>query len=270
MNTLLASVGDLVRNDLSTKKLGQRPVVLVGTHHKTGTVWLKKMMARAARFCGRKYIDISPTRMDAAAAERVILAEVEAGRPSILVDHRSRFPTTVPTDRCRGFHIVRDPRDVLVSATKYHCESREKWLHKPKENLAGKTYQEMINSFPTMAEKQMFEVTHTTKSTLSRMLNFEDGNVFRTYRYEDLIADRELLLWHEVAVYLGFQGPELVWFLRAVWGTSLFGSFRPNAVTKKHIQSGGETQRWRKELAPEVLAFMEERYQKDWQRLGYR
>lgn len=59
-----------------------------------------------------------------------------------------------------------------------------------------------------------------------RILGLDAAESFLTCRYEDLIADTEMRLWHDIALHLGFHGRELPLFLRAVWETSLVGAGR--------------------------------------------
>lgn len=46
----------------------------------------------------------------------------------------------------RGLHLIRDPRDVILSGMHYHLRAPEKWLHDPEPDYGGLSYQEKLNS----------------------------------------------------------------------------------------------------------------------------
>ena len=45
-----------------------------------------------------------------------------------------------------GSHMIRDPRDVIVSGYFYHLWTDEAWAHVAHDEFAGKSYQQHLNS----------------------------------------------------------------------------------------------------------------------------
>jgi len=77
-----------------------------------------------------------------------------------------------------GWHLIRDPRDVLISGAMYHGWSDEDWLHRPRPNLGGKTYQQAIRMLDFDAAVR-FEMGRSTGQAVRDMLAFDrqDGRV---------------------------------------------------------------------------------------------
>lgn len=245
------------------------PTVLIGTHHKTGTVWMLHLFKRVAALTGRRFIDISPKVVAPAERDRILQEELARRGGAILFEYESRFPVGLSSDQSRGLHVVRDPRDIVVSATTYHTWADEPWLHEPDEEFAGKSYRDTINQLESIEARQLFELAHKSGETIERMLGFDAGESFLTWRYEDLIIDTEMRLWHDIGLHLGFGGRELPLFLRAVWEKSLFGDLKPQSRQKSHIQSGGRTRRWKTDLTQGASDALEERFGAAWRRWGY-
>lgn len=245
------------------------PIVLVGTHHKVGTVWMRKLFERAAKACGRPFLNISRRLMDADTAEATLRDNIASDVAAVVFSAHSEFPRTLPMDRCRGFHLVRDPREMLVSATDYHEKATERWLHFLRPEFDGLTYQQKQRACGSLEARQRFELHHAGGRAIRRMLDFEEPQGFKTWRYEDLIADEEMAVWVQVASHLGFVDKAREQFLAAVWKESLFGDLVPKGQQRLHIQSGGTTPRWPRRLAPSVRAELEARYGGAMRRMGY-
>ncbi len=216
-------------------------IILVGTHHKTGTVWMTKVFKRIAQKTNIKILNISSGQLAPTIEEkRKYLEEALASdEPSILIEHHSKFPLDgLPLERFRGLRVVRDPRDLIISSAKYHTWSDEKWLHIPLEKFCGKTYAEEINSLPDLKSRMLFEMENSAGGQINVMVNFKDRGVFRTIHYEDLMNDLDLFLWHEISVYLGFEKDEIVHSQMAFFEKSLFGGMEKT----KHVQDGSTKQ----------------------------
>ena len=95
--------------------------ILVGTHHKSGTVWMKRIFATVAADFGLKFYIGSQAECPPDA--------------KIFMEPHSRFDFDVLERDYRGLHMVRDPRDMIVSACFYHLTSTEPWLHVPRPEL---------------------------------------------------------------------------------------------------------------------------------------
>ncbi len=162
--------------------------------------------------------------------------------------------------------MIRDPRDVILSGMRYHCWSHEAHLHQPDPLYDGLTYQQKLKSLDADDDRLLFEMNHIGRETIEAMLGFEDGGVFRTCKYEDLVTDVEMIRWHELLAWLGFQGRELLVGLEAVYQHSLFGDGGANR--SRHVQSG-QTRQWQQQMSSRILDDFQARFPDALARLGY-
>ena len=72
-------------------------------------------------------------------------------------------------ENVRVLHLIRDPRDVVISAMHYHKASRETWLHEPIPGYDNLTYQRALRSLPTRFAQYVFEMDNSSASTLRDM-----------------------------------------------------------------------------------------------------
>ena len=80
------------------------------------------------------------------------LAEAAQTGPQIIVNWSSSFPQPLmKLDHARFLHIIRDPRDVLLSGMRYHRIAplgNEKFLREKRDEWGGKNYQDHLNALP--------------------------------------------------------------------------------------------------------------------------
>ena len=235
--------------------------VVVATHHKTGTVWMSTVFKAIARRLGAHYIDFWSQygRLD-----RVLKP------PFILLNHSSifaRHAAALRREDVRILHLIRDPRDVLISAMHYHKKADEPWLHEtiPGNNQAS--YQQRLNSLATVHEQYLFELESATGSTIEAMLDWQyDRPNCWELRYEDLWSDRSLSVWRQAASFLGFEGAELDVSEKCFWEHSLFG--QASRSSRRHARSG-EAAQWKSEFTPELARAFQHRFPDALEMLGY-
>lgn len=154
------------------------PALVHCPHHKVGTVWFENVMtAIGARFGLR--------------VRRV--NDVGAGPVSgDIFLHRSskRFDRTSFGDRpIRGTHMVRDPRDVVVSGYFYHLWTDEKWARRPDPAFGGRSYQEHLNSL-SQPEGLAAEIRRAAGTSLREMGTWDyEQPDFLELRYEDVLGN---------------------------------------------------------------------------------
>lgn len=221
-----------------------RSNVVVGTHHKTGTVWMSSVFNAIATRLGVRYIDFWANGGD---------VDWRSGERFILFNYHSIFRTNaemLDADNVRILHLVRDPRDVLISALKFHLRSDEKWLLEPSADFGGKSYQQVLKDLPSKYDQYVFEMEHSSRNTLGQMERWDYGrsNCFEA-RYGELISDVDLQLWEEIISFLGFEDHEREVCRECFWRFSLFGDLAgsDHVHVKSHVQSGREGQ-WRTEF----------------------
>ena len=235
--------------------------VVVATHHKTGTVWMDGVFKAIARDVGVEYVDFR--------SQYARLADA-LSKPFILLNHDSNFREYAHIlDRhdVRILHVVRDPRDVLISAMHYHRRSSESWLHEPIPGYDNVTYQRRLRTLPTKFDQYVFEMEHSTAGTLRDLLNWRYGraNCFEA-RYEDLRQDALLRHWRKISAFLGFDESEQQVSSRCFWQNSLFGGL--SRLGNKHVRSGDVAQ-WKREFTRDLGCAFLARFPDALQSLGY-
>ncbi|WP_168193071.1 sulfotransferase domain-containing protein [Rhodophyticola sp. CCM32] len=226
-------------------------LIAVGTHHKTGTVWLRRVFN-----IGSDTLNIPRIRVNGPRREDQIPA---TGR-AVVVNWDSAFSDALlARDDLRGLHMIRDPRDVLISGMRYHQiapEAGEKALHVPRKELNGQSYQQHLKSLETLHEKMLFEMQNMHLRTLNQMTawRYDRPNIHEV-RYEDLMQDQDCAMFANILDFLGFTGTDKDTMLDIYWANSLFGgmkekSDRPRRVSL-HIQSG-EAAQWTTKLPRSV------------------
>ncbi|HSI56674.1 MAG TPA: sulfotransferase domain-containing protein [Ideonella sp.] len=255
---------DLTATDTDLEPLqapGPEPkrLMVFCTHHKTGTVWMLGII-RALR---RKF------SFQVVKAEQADVTE----ETDIFFQNHSQINMevlreTFPGRKIRAVHIIRDPRDVLISGCFYHVKTTERWANVPQPRYNGLTYREAIGAQPTDHDKLVFEMDGAARSGIRDMVgwHYGDPDVFEA-RYEELIGDKEFEVFRPMMQFFGFEGKELKRVLRIVERKSLFGgaSAKPGSV---HVRSG-ESRQWPKIFTPELKQEFKNRFPDELQRLGY-
>jgi hypothetical protein len=217
---------------------------VIATHHKTGTIWMRAVFRAIGKHLSVNYMQ---------RAKLTNLSGESVTVPSIVFDQHSRFPNCqwiLKHPKCRVFHLIRDPRDVIVSGAHYHCTADEPGLHEPREEFDGLTYQQKINSLPDDQSRYLFEMQHTAKSTIKQMGNWDytNPNSFEC-RYEELVRDKNVTTFRRALRHLGFEDNELEECCTIFAENSLFAK---NAKAKRgHVRSG-DPEQWRKAFSPEL------------------
>lgn len=248
--------------------------IAIGTYHKTGTVWMRKTFESLTRRLGLNLYRMSrhqtkwKTEADLKALYAGHLAELRAeGRCGFFFDSHSMFPADMDWSGFRGFRVVRDPRDVVLSAIGYHGRSGEKWLHVPKPEWGGMTYAQKINSIAGFDDKIRFELDNSAGRVVARMVAGCDLD-FETVRYEDLIADRDMVFWTGLMGRLGLDPAETEAARQAFWDNSLFGKLAEADQAPRHVSDGGIAQ-WKRKLSAAQIGLIEARFGDQIAQLGY-
>ena len=218
--------------------------IVVATHHKTGTVWMDGVFKAIAGDVGARYVNFR--------AERGRLSEL-LHSPFVLFCYDSDFGEHAPLldrENVRIVHLIRDPRDVVISGMHYHKASRESWLHEPIPGYDNLTYQRALQKLPTKFAQYIFEMENSSAGTLRDMANWRYGraNCFEA-RYEDLRRDSDLAYWHRIMSFLGLDAAERALGGQRFWQNSLFGGLP--RLGNRHVRSGAVAQ-WRREFTPEL------------------
>ncbi|QQA41807.1 hypothetical protein [Pelagovum pacificum] len=232
---------------------------LVGTFHKVGTVLMSTVLSDFSSAAG---LGMWRDGASEPAEQWHICRHNHSDFESLGLDP-AKHPTVV---------ILRDPRDVIISAMKYHKKSSEAWLHRKEsiyDDLDGMTYQEKINSLPDDRTRLIWEFKHSGGRVTSKMLACVDSPAHANtlfVKLEDLMADRTLSPFDRIFRHLGVRPAWMPLALTAAYKRSLFN---PDAhVSKAHVTSG-RTEVWRKTYDDELTAAFKEAFPNAVERLGY-
>lgn len=194
--------------------------VLVGTHHKCGTVWMKGVFSAVCDQLSLVFYTGEQRHLPR--------------RYDVFFQDHSRFRFSTLIGPHRGLHLIRDPRDVIISGVFYHerCTS-ERWLTVPNPKFQGRSYQQTLAGLPSLEEKMRFEMLHGPRS-IRDMLAWNYRNpVFYEAKYEDLIEDVELRRFRAIFTFLGYPEDQMADLLQLAFDGSLF-----SGRTSAHVRSG--------------------------------
>jgi hypothetical protein len=167
-----------------------RKLVIHCCHHKVGTVWFQTVLRRVAEHWGLAYQ--SGTQANVSSESQVFLEYTSQ------VDV-SKWPPF------RGSHIIRDPRDVIVSGYFHHRRCTEPWALAPDERFGGRSFQEHLLSL-SLEDGLAAEMTDGfAPITIRDMKAWDYHNpAFLELRYEEFIAN-ESDHWVRLFRHYGFR-----------------------------------------------------------------
>lgn len=242
--------------------------ICIGTHHKTGTIWMRKLWRAISRDQNIPFMQCYREKK---------LAEAAETGPQIIVNWSSTFPQKLmDMDHARFIHIIRDPRDVLLSGMRYHRIAplgNEKFLREKREEWGGKNYQDHLNALPDDHSRLIFEMEHKHDATVREMLKWPYGHPRAAdVKYEDLIEDSDVSQMREILAGFDIDGLDLERALKTYWDMSLFGGLaKKDAMEERQAQhvSSGKKAQWKSKLPREIAEIYADRYSDALRRLGY-
>jgi hypothetical protein len=150
-----------------------------------GTVWFQRVLSTVAGFYGLRFAEVPASYGTA--------GPLAAPSPAITVliyDRANDFrPEELGGRIYRGSHLIRDPRDVVVSGYHYHRRTDEAWVHQAKERYGGLSYQAFLQAADEH-DGLMAEIERCARSSLAEMAawNYERPEILEL-RYEDAVDD---------------------------------------------------------------------------------
>src|SRR5690349_17891469 len=125
---------------------------ILAMYHKGGSTWLSQTFQE---ICQRRNIRFSNIELDESINVENCEPPIVASLPHSWIEKHEWILSIQPHSI---LHLVRDPRDIIISGMHYHAKSREKWLHIARDKFGGLTYQEKLNSLSTEKERYLFEI----------------------------------------------------------------------------------------------------------------
>lgn len=231
------------------------PRVIVATHHKAMTTYFNAVLRFFAYGCGLTY-------------QKVLLGHPRDTAQVVLSNHgKLDFPALAPY---RTIHLMRDPRDMIVSGYHYHKWTYEGWARRPDES--GRSYQDKLNTLDTTTGLFM-EIDHFIffYRDLLEQWDMNDPDTLEV-SYEALMSEGRDALYHEIFAFFGCEGERLQLGLDLM---RLFEAKRRTGRSKDaaqarhaHIRSGRSAQ-WRTELTQQHLDYIEAQLGPVLRKFGY-
>ena len=246
-------------------------ILCVGTHHKTGTVWMRRVWRQIGEALSIPFHPVHKPQN---------WATIPATGRVIVVNWGARFaPELFDNPEARFLHVIRDPRDVLASGVRYHEEApgrAERFLHVERADLEGRTYQQHLRSLDDRNAKLRFEMGEMHQRTLEEMLDWPYGHPrVCDLSYETLISDTECTAFVAALRFFGFSEAEVEVARGIYYDNSIFGGFsRLNAEGEidrrldAHVSTGAKLD-WRHKLPREIAEEYSQRFGAALVRLGY-
>ena len=170
------------------------PILFVATHHKVMTTYFHAVL-RLFAFGLR--IPFDKVNIEAPAKGTRLFLSMQGK-----VDLKA-------LGKYRGVHVMRDPRDMIVSSYHYHKWTHEAWAHRPDKN--GLSYQQKLNK----ADKRkglFMEIEHFIfiyRKVLTDW-NMDDPDMLEV-SYESLMGPEKPEIYARISAIWGFPGVDWRW-----------------------------------------------------------
>ena len=230
------------------------PVMFVATHHKVMTTYFSAVMKLLAFGLKLPYCKVHSEQPNPEA--RLVLS----------MHGKLDLPTLGPY---RGVHIMRDPRDMIVSGYHYHKWTHETWAHRPDEH--GVSYQQKLNQADTR-QGLFLEIDHFIFFYRDTLASWDTDNPdILEVAYENLMGPERDGLYGDMFTHLGLEGRDLelaIDLMRLFEAKSRTGRVSGKVATKSHLRSGRSGQ-WQSELEEDHVAYIEKELGSVLRKFGY-
>lgn len=204
-------------------------VLIHCAHHKAGTVWWGNILRAVAERCAMPFAEVSSREFPGS-------AEV------YLFQHCRHFDRSRFAGRpFRGTHMIRDPRDVVVSGYFYHLWTDEPWANRPDPRYGGRSYREELNR-RDRHDGLLLEIERVCRGVeLREVLAWDYSQPeFLELKYENVIAD-EARSFEHVFRHYGFGDRDVLRGLELVESMSfrrISGRDVGHEGSTTHLRSG--------------------------------
>ncbi len=211
-------------------------------YHKAGTVWFQRVLRRFAEEANVPFV-VLRREPDA----------LQGASSGVYFDGHSAVSVPDNPD-LRASHMVRDPRDIVVSGYHYHLRASERWLHRPQDRYGGVSYQTLLQNLDR--EQGLIEEVRRCAQLFARMRAWNRGDPrVLELTYEESFGNDEWV-WTQVGRHMGVAGQDLERLVE-IGRWHAFGATverdRRKGEKSVHLRKGSSGQ-WRDEFTPEVRA----------------
>lgn len=179
----------LQKNITPFKNQKSKKLIIHCCHHKVGTSWFTNVLNGIAEEYNLQFQACNQN-------------ELKKNTDIFLQDHSALDFSTLPP--YRGSHLIRDPRDVVISGYFYHLWTSEEWVHIPKEKYGNMSYQQYLKSLDK-EQGIIVEMERFFNFPLQDMLawDYSNPNIIEV-KYEDII-NNERKVFYEIFKHYEFQ-----------------------------------------------------------------
>lgn len=251
---------------------GRGHLLIHCSHHKVGTVWFKNVLRAVAKEYGLRVTVNDPAKIP--------------GGASIFVDDHGKVDLSKIRQFYRGSHMIRDPRDVVISGYHYHLWTKERWANTkigelgpdiadywpllPVKDILHLTYKEYLNSLDKEAGL-MAEISRASSTDIQDMVRWDYGNLnIFNFKYEDIMRDEEGT-FPRIFAHYGFHDAAVARSTELAMGFSFKNQAKRDvgqSQEKSHLRSG-KAEQWRQEFSDAHKAYFKQLHGEDLIRLGY-
>lgn len=233
-------------------------LIFHGTYHKMGTVWMMRVLEKVA------------SQWDLNLQKSNEHGETAGPDTHIIFANHSHLDLDQLGDFV-GSHMIRDPRDCVVSGYFYHLWTDEAWALRPQERFDGLSYQEHLNQLNQhdglMEEIKSFAVYVDTYKM--REWDYRDSRILEI-QYEDLLANEKTVFANLFSHY-GFSDKAI----RKAVGLAQQCSFKKvtgrslgHSKRKSHLRSGRPGE-WKDVLSEDHLRTISNSFGDLIEQMGY-
>lgn len=207
--------------------LNKNKIIFFG-HHKSGSYWISLFLIQLCQKFNKKFHVIYNSE-----SKNLLQYETD-----VLIDCNSTSIIESSDIKFKAVHLIRDPRDIIVSGMFYHKWTDEEWVNISNEKY-GMSYKEKINSLSN-DEALFFEMDECANFTIKNIKNWNYNNPnILEIRYEDLIVDT-YNIFYKIFNHIGINPIYYPICYEIVYNTSIFKTGRNygEIENESHIRSG--------------------------------
>ena len=177
-------------------------IIIVASHHKAGSTYARKCFSEVAAILNFRFnfygFGELPDVRNPSISNKEILCFSHARYADI-----ETLVSQLGQESFKLVHIIRDPRTLIISATKYHHDSDEPWLLEPTEKCGGVSYQQSLRALSCYPDQLVFEMMNGSCGTLSDMARIYNQRIATiTIRLEDVSWDASGATHHQLSEHL--------------------------------------------------------------------